>query len=172
MSIAKQYEPLRVMQTVATPNGFTSPPRGWNSFGLHDNPAVSTNFSYDQMHVIEQYDTMAENFFSTGYQYCSLDSQWSVGDHGDEFGRIISNPDKFNMSSLAQHLHSKGLKLGVYVVPGAFSEDANKTILNTNIKIKETFSGNNDGLDRSDFDFSKPRVQEWQNSVIALFARW
>jgi alpha-galactosidase len=36
-------------------------------------------------------------------------------------------------------LHSKGLKLGVYAVSGAFCTDGSKTVDGTNIKSKATF---------------------------------
>jgi alpha-galactosidase len=42
---------------------------------------------------------------------------------------------------LADKLHSKGLKLGVYVVSGAFCTDASKTVDGTIIKSKATFGG-------------------------------
>jgi len=64
-----------------------------------------------------------------------------------------------------------GLKLGVYVVPGGFLQDVNKTISNTNIQIKEVCSGDN-GLDRCNWDYEADGVQQWHDSVVAQFASW
>ena len=79
---------LQSVQYETTPNGFTSPPKGWNSFALQ----AVRQLTYDQQHVQEQCDYMSDYLGSSGYQYCSLDSGWSVGDHGDDYGRIIFDP--------------------------------------------------------------------------------
>jgi len=168
--------PLRVIKTRATPNNFTSPPRGWNSWGLEANPAINPNFTFDQAHVLKQANALLgvipkEDIQNYDY-YISLDSGWSEGDHGDEYGRIIYDSSKFNIPNLASSLHSKGLKLGVYVLPGAFCKDSNKTILGTDISINATLSGNNNGFARCDFNFDRDGVQQWHNSVVNLFADW
>ncbi|KAI1641295.1 glycoside hydrolase superfamily [Biscogniauxia mediterranea] len=96
---------------------------------------------------------------------------WSVGDKGDDYKRIIYDDTKFDISSLADHLHSQGLLLGVYVVPGAFKADEGKTILGTNVTIGSVCSGDN-GLLRCNLDYSQPAVQQWFNSVVDQFASW
>jgi alpha-galactosidase len=70
------------------------------------------------------------------------------------------------------HLHSKGLKLGVYVVPGYFANDANKIVLGTNYSLSEIGNGHNNGLARIDLNYSHPGAQKWCNSVIDQFAQW
>jgi alpha-galactosidase len=162
--------PLKVLKAGTTPNGWKSPPKGWNSFALQANPNVAPNFVLDQNHVLEQCSKMAETLGSAGYKYCSVDSGWSIGDHGDDNGRIVADPSKFNLTWLSGQLHSKNLKLGVYILPGAFCNDQDKIIEGTNIAIKDTFSGNNNGFARCDFDFSKDGVQQWHDSVVKLFA--
>ncbi|KAF2181619.1 glycoside hydrolase family 27 protein [Zopfia rhizophila CBS 207.26] len=160
------------MKTQHTPNGFTNPRRGWNSFGLQANPAINPSFIYDQEHVIQQADAFPANIpglmLNANDYYISLDSGWSIGDHGDEFGRIEYELSIFNIPDLASYLHSNGLKLGVYVLPGAFCKDSNKTILGTDIPINATLSGNNNGFARCDFDFEEEGVQEWHDSVVAI----
>ncbi|KAI0840790.1 glycoside hydrolase family 27 protein [Hypoxylon sp. FL0890] len=170
---AASKSPLEVVQIGATPNGFSSQPRGWNSFGIQANPGTTPGFSFNQTSVIRQCDTLADNaaLRHAGYVYCSLDSGWSVGGNGDEFGRIIYDSPNFDISSLADHLHAKGLLLGIYVVPGAFIADEYKTILGTNVTIGSVCSGDN-GLARCNFDYSQPAVQQWHNSVVNQFASW
>lgn len=169
-AVAATAPPLKIMAYTTTSGGFHGPARGWNSFGLQAND-VGANFTFDQEHVMAQCDLMASQLGSAGYDYCSLDSGWSVGGNGDDYGRIIYDAPKWDIPKLADHLHAKGLKLGVYVVPGAFIADLDKTILGTNTKIRDVCSGD-EGLVRCIFDYSRPEVQTWHNSVVAQFASW
>ncbi|KAG2171935.1 hypothetical protein INT43_001411 [Umbelopsis isabellina] len=169
-SPVKRDNGLTVLKTTTTPDGFHSAATGWNSFGLQANNAVNPNWKYDQDHVIQQCDVLADTLHMDG-GYCSLDSGWSTN-NGDDYARLLYDTTIFDLPTLASHLHSKSLNLGVYVLPGAFCTDGNKTIYGTNIKLNSTFSGNNDGFLRCDFDFQKPGVQEWHNSVVNLFAQW
>jgi alpha-galactosidase len=173
---AQMPPPLKILKARPTPHNFTAPPRGWNSFGLQINPAINPAFTFDQSHVIQQAERLVEIvppvLLEKHDYYISLDSGWSIGDHGDEHGRTIYDSEKFDIPSLAALLHSRGLKLGVYVLPGAFEKDGEKNILGTDIRVSQTWSGNNNGFARCDFDFKKPGVQEWHNSVVALFADW
>ncbi|KAI1324471.1 glycoside hydrolase [Xylariaceae sp. FL0255] len=170
---AASQSSLDIIQIATTPNGFDAPSRGWNSFGIQANPATDPSFTFDQAGVITQCDVLTTNpaFKTSGYVYCSLDSGWSVGGNGDDFGRIIANSSKFDMPSLADHLHTEGLLLGVYVVPGAFVADESKTILGTSTTIGSVCSGDN-GLARCNFNYSRPEVQTWHNSVVDQFASW
>jgi alpha-galactosidase len=155
------------LQYGTTPGGFSSAPKGWNSF-----PMQSLGMKFNQENVIEQCDQLVNVLGDYGYDLCSLDSGWSVGAEGDEYGRIIYDSSIFNIPQLADHLHSKGLKLGVYVVPGYFANDANKTVLGTNYSLFEIGNGHNNGLARIDLNYSHPGAQEWCNSVIDQFAQW
>lgn len=164
---------LTILRTTTTPNGFHNAARGWNSFPIQANPLTTPSWTgFNQGNVTPQCDVLATPAFkAAGYQYCSLDSGWSTN-NGDEHARLLYDPTLFDLPAFANHLHSKGLKLGIYVLPGAFCSDGNKTIAGTNILLNSTFNGNNDGFLRCDFDFSKPGVQQWHNSVIDLFASW
>ncbi|KAL1874026.1 hypothetical protein VTK73DRAFT_580 [Phialemonium thermophilum] len=164
---------LNVLYTATTPNGFHNSPRGWNSFGIQANPLTTPSWGgFNQGNVTRQCDVLAKpSFQAAGYKYCSLDSGWSLN-NGDDHGRLLYDPSLFDLPSFANYLHSRGLLLGVYVLPGAFCDDGNKTILGTDIKLSSTYNGNEDGFLRCDFDFTKPGVQEWHNSVVDLFASW
>ncbi|KAF5388678.1 hypothetical protein D9757_004776 [Collybiopsis confluens] len=164
--------PLYSLTITTTPNAFTGPARGWNSFGIQANAATDPTFTFNQSNVEIQCDALVSTGLAQrGYTTCSLDSGWSVGANGDENGRIIYDDTLFNIPDLANHLHSEGLKLGVYVVPGGFIADENKTILGTNITIGSVCSGDN-GLSRCNWDYTADGVQAWHDSVVSLFASW
>jgi|SRR5579862_1027089 len=154
-----------------TPNGFTAPPRGWNTFALQ---SLNPPFQLNQENVITQCDAMAEKLGQYGYEYCSLDSGWSVGDQGDDYGRIQYDTSKFDLPTLAAHLHSQNLKLGVYILPGYFYKDGSKTIYGTNppITFTEAGAGTCNSLARCAFNYAANGAQEYCNSVVNQFASW
>ncbi|XWX02247.1 hypothetical protein V2A60_010282 [Cordyceps javanica] len=162
---------LQVISYGETAGGFRSAARGWNSFGLKSTN-TGADFKFDQAHVAAQCDLLASDLgAAANYTYCSLDSGWSVAYNGDEHGRITYDTAVFDIPALAAHLHAKGLNLGLYVVPGAFEGDRDKTILNTSTKIGEVCSGS-EGLARCVFDYTREEVQLWHDSVVKQFADW
>ncbi|KIK60484.1 glycoside hydrolase family 27 protein [Collybiopsis luxurians FD-317 M1] len=163
--------PLYSLSIGTTSNGFDVPARGWNSFGLQANPRVHPDFHFNQENVIRQCDHLASTLGGYGYTYCSLDSGWSMPWSGDKHGRVIPDSKLFNLTELADHLHSRGLHLGVYVVPGGFRADRKKTIVGTNITIGEICTGDN-GLARCNWNHTMDGVQQWHNSVVNQFADW
>ena len=88
----------------------STPPMGWNSwntFGVAVNESV----------VCETADV----FLSTGlkdysYSYIVIDDCWSIKDRRDGNGDLIPDPEKFpnGIKALADYVHEKGLKLGIY----------------------------------------------------------
>lgn len=76
-----------------------------------------------------------------GHDYvCSIDSGCPTTG-GDQNGRIVKNTTVFSaygsLKRFGDHLHSQGLKLGVYLLPGAVTSDGDKTIENTQIQPKD-----------------------------------
>ena len=170
--------PLNVITIETTPNGFDSPARGWKSFGLQANPNVKPDFVFNQANVTARADALlslipAGELSSHDY-YISLDSGWSDGSRGDENGRILYNDTLFSIPKLADYLHGKDLKLGIYVLPGAFCADENKTIIGTDSTIKDIFSRplTNHGFARCDLDYGNSNTQTWHDSVMNLFGEW
>jgi alpha-galactosidase len=108
---------------------------------------------------------------TAGYTLCSIDSGWS-GNGGDEFGRLVPDTSVFpNLGELADHLHVQGMQLGVYILPGAFSSDADVTVEGTDIQLGSLFDESQPSYNlRQTFDFSKDGVQQWHNSVVNNFA--
>ncbi|MGI4872094.1 MAG: glycoside hydrolase family 27 protein [Janthinobacterium lividum] len=77
----------------------------WNTFKKEPNEALIKQIA-DAM--------VATGLQKAGYQYVNLDDFWSTG--RDANGRILVDTLKFphGMKALADYLHSKGLKAGIY----------------------------------------------------------
>jgi alpha-galactosidase len=101
---------LPPMQDVK-PNGLAkTPPMGWNSWNKFRNKVS------DQV-VREIADAMVKNGMkAAGYIYVNIDDTWEGS--RDPQGAIRSNEKFPDMKALADYVHGKGLKLGIYSSPG------------------------------------------------------
>ena len=87
-----------------------TPPMGWNSWNKFAGKV-------DDAAVRGMADAMAANGMKeAGYQYINIDDTWEAG--RDEHGNITTNKKFPNMKGLADYVHSKGLKIGIYSSPG------------------------------------------------------
>jgi alpha-galactosidase len=87
-----------------------TPPMGWNSWN-HFAAKI------DDATVRAQADAMvASGMRDAGYRYINIDDTWE-GER-DASGVIHPNAKFPDMKSLADYVHSKGLKLGIYSSPG------------------------------------------------------
>lgn len=110
-----------------------------------------------------------------GYEYCSLDSGWSLPTEGDEFGRITYDSSLFDIPELADHLHNNGAKLGVYILPGFFAKDAKKTIEGTDTKLSSIQANEGEpcrAMARCNINYNATGAQEWCDSNVKQFADW
>ena len=92
-----------------------TPPLGWNSWNTFA-------CEVDEKLIRDMADAMVESGMKdAGYEYINIDDCW----HGerDSDGNIQVNKDRFpsGMKALADYVHSKGLKIGIY------SDAGNKT---------------------------------------------
>ncbi len=90
-----------------------TPPMGWNSwntFGEHINEDV-VKASADLM--------VSTGLKDAGYEYIVIDDCWSLRERDAE-GKIVVDTEKFpsGMKALADYIHSKGLKFGMYSCDG------------------------------------------------------
>ena len=97
----------------ALDNGLAlTPPMGWNSwnkFGGDVSEALIESVA----------DAMATNGMrAAGYQYVIIDDCWQVGRAAD--GTILADPQRFpaGIKALADYIHAKGLKFGIYSCAG------------------------------------------------------
>jgi alpha-galactosidase len=87
------------------------PPMGWNSWNYFRNKV-------DDAAVRAQAEAMVSSGMrDAGYTYINIDDTWE-GDR-DAKGNIHTNSKFPDMKALADFVHSKGLKLGIYSSPGA-----------------------------------------------------
>ncbi|KAK2402317.1 alpha-galactosidase [Trifolium repens] len=99
-----------VMRRYLVENGLgLTPPMGWNSWN-HFGCDVNENI------VRETADAMVSSGLANlGYQYLNLDDCWAELSRDSE-GNMVPNAATFpsGMKALADYVHSKGLKLGIY----------------------------------------------------------
>jgi alpha-galactosidase len=87
-----------------------TPPMGWNSWN-HFAEAV------DDRIVREAADAMVSSgMAAAGYVFVNIDDTWESG--RDAQGNIVPNRKFPDMKALADYVHGKGLKLGIYSSPG------------------------------------------------------
>ncbi|MCX7886612.1 MAG: putative Ig domain-containing protein [Verrucomicrobiae bacterium] len=106
-----------------------TPPMGWNSWYIHYSRVTDE-------HMRQAADQMIESGMADyGYQYVNIDDCWMnaqlqgrraidpkrFGPARDKRGNILPNVYFPNMKALADYIHSKGLKAGLYTSPGPYT---------------------------------------------------
>lgn len=90
-----------------------TPPMGWNSWNTFGGK-ISEQLIFDTA------DKLVETGLKDlGYEYLVIDDCWSLRER-DENGRLVADPQKFphGMKAVADYVHSKGLKFGMYSCAG------------------------------------------------------
>lgn len=85
-----------------------TPPMGWMSWNLIKDKISDTL-------IMQMADAMvSEGYRDAGYEYIFIDDTWQGG--RDNRNNIIPDPKKFphGIKAVADYVHSKGLKLGIY----------------------------------------------------------
>jgi len=97
----------------ALDNGLAlTPPMGWNSWNKFE-------CDVSESLIKEMADALVSSGMKdAGYQFIVIDDCWQIG--RDAEGNIIPDPDHFpsGMKALADYIHSKGLKFGLYSCAG------------------------------------------------------
>jgi alpha-galactosidase len=97
-------------KTLAAPQVAQTPPMGWNSWNYFFGKVTDQNIrdSADQI--------VASGMKDAGYVYVNIDDTWE-GER-DANGVLHTNSKFPDMKALADYVHSKGLKIGIYSSPG------------------------------------------------------
>jgi alpha-galactosidase len=96
-----------------------TPPMGWNSWYIHYNRVTEALMKQaaDQM--------IASGMADYGYQYVNIDDCWMKKKNDPPFraddGALLPNYDFPDMRGLADYIHGKGLKAGLYTSPGPWT---------------------------------------------------
>jgi alpha-galactosidase len=97
-------------RNVPSNNLAKTPPMGWNSWNK-----FRTQISDKTVREIA--DAMVSSGMkAAGYEYVNIDDGWQW--KRDAQGKILPTPNFPDMKALADYVHSKGLKLGIYSSPG------------------------------------------------------
>jgi alpha-galactosidase len=86
-----------------------TPPMGWNSWNTFQSK-INEQLVRDIADIFER-----DGYKNAGYNYIIIDDCWSLHER-DKDGNLVADPAKFpeGMKALADYVHSKGLKLGIY----------------------------------------------------------
>jgi len=92
-----------------------SPPMGWNSWNKY-------GCNVSEALIMGMADAMVSSGMKdAGYEYVVIDDCWQVS--RDENGQIVADKDRFphGIKYLADYIHSKGLKFGIYSCAGTLT---------------------------------------------------
>jgi hypothetical protein len=106
----KDTAPLRIFigRTICL-----TPPLGWNSWNCFGG-------NIDEAKIRGAADAMAgTGLVDHGWTYINMDDRWEGA--RDDAGNIHSSAKIPDMKALAGYIHGKGLKIGLYSSPGAFT---------------------------------------------------
>lgn len=167
-----------------------TPPMGWNSWDCYG-PTVM------EAEVKANADYMASKLKKSGWQYIVIDIRWYVendkaGGYNetdaryvmDEYGRYQPAVNRFpsaaggkGFKSIADYIHSKGLKFGIHIMRGipVIAVKQNTPVLGTNVKAQDIYSplGQCGWLrDNYTVDYQKEGAQAYYNSLFQLYASW
>lgn len=90
-----------------------TPPMGWNTWNTF-------GFEINEQMVMETADMIiSDGYKDAGYEYVVIDDCWLLMAR-DENGDLVADPKKFphGMKYVADYVHSKGLKFGMYTCAG------------------------------------------------------
>jgi len=110
---ASGHETLRL--DTPKPNLAATPPMGWNSWNKF-------GCEIDEAMVHRQADAMVSSgLAAAGYQYIVIDDCWQAS--RDAHGNIVADARRFpaGIKALADYVHSKGLKFGLYSDAGVLT---------------------------------------------------
>jgi alpha-galactosidase len=95
--------------TTATGILAATPPMGWNSWNKFGGGVTDTLVRGIADAIV------SSGMQAVGYQYINIDDMWQASNR-DSSGNIVPDSTKFpnGMKALADYVHGKGLKLGVY----------------------------------------------------------
>nr|WSX74767.1 carbohydrate-binding protein [Streptomyces sp. NBC_00899] len=168
-----------------------TPYMGWSSWSMQSSqyPGLNPNGSYSYLteaNVLKQTDALASKLKDYGYSYVNIDAGWWMDNSWtpgyDQYGRQRPDPVRFphGMKAVADHIHAKGLKAGIYLPvgleKGAYG-DGRTPILNapgctTADAVYPDLRTTNGWDSAYKLDFANPCAQAYVDSQAQAFADW
>src|SRR6202167_5970042 len=110
LALAALTTPNAIAQDSASSQVALTPPMGWNSWNYFAEKVTDKDIrdSADQI--------VASGMKDAGYIYVNIDDTWEG--KRDASGLLHTNEKFPDMKALADYVHSKGLKIGIYSGPG------------------------------------------------------
>ncbi|CAG7647898.1 alpha-galactosidase D [Actinacidiphila bryophytorum] len=171
--------------------GAATPYMGWSSWSMQSSqyPGLNPDGSYSYLteaNVLKQTDALAAKLKDFGYTYVNIDAGWWMDNSWtpgyDQYGRQRPDPVRFphGMKPVADHIHAKGLKAGIYLpvglekgaygdgkvpilgAPGCTTADAVYPDLRTTNGWDSAYK----------LDFGSPCAQAYVDSQAQAFADW
>lgn len=155
-----------------------TPPMGWNSWNAFD-------LNINSKIVKSVADSMvSKGLAAAGYQYIVIDDGWQIG--RDKNGKIIADSTRFpeGIKYIADYVHSKGLKFGIYTCcgtktcggrPGSYGYEAidAKTYAEWGVDfIKEDWCFT-DGLDtRTQYKIMSDAIKATGRKMLLSLCEW
>ncbi|MGV9644063.1 alpha-galactosidase D [Streptomyces sp. NPDC003514] len=177
--------------TPAAPPVAAKPYMGWTSWTMQSSKYPGLNpkgdYSYlSEANVLKQTDAMAAKLKKYGYEYVNIDAgwwmDWSWTSHFDRYGRQQADPVRFpsGMKAVADHIHAKGLKAGIYLPvgleKGAYGDGKNPVWnaegCTTGDIVYDDLRTTNGWDSAYKIDFSDPCAQKYIDSQARMFADW
>ncbi|GHJ37481.1 carbohydrate-binding protein [Streptomyces sp. TS71-3] len=167
------------------------PYMGWSSWSMQSSkyPGLNPDGDYSYLteaNVLKQTDALAAKLKPFGYDHVNIDAGWwrdnTWKPEFDQYGRQTPDPVRFphGMKSVADHIHAKGLKAGIYLPAGLEKEgyaDGKAPIWGTtdcttaDIVYPDLRTTN--GWDSAyKLDFSRPCAEKYIDSQAQMFADW
>ncbi|HZL67746.1 MAG TPA: NPCBM/NEW2 domain-containing protein [Candidatus Limnocylindrales bacterium] len=115
----------RTFKIIAGPTIGLTPALGWNSWNCFGSAVTAQK-------VRAAADAMVKSgLIDHGWSYINIDDYWEVhrnskdptlqGPQRDAKGRVLSNPRFPDMKALADYVHDRGLRIGIYSSPGPWT---------------------------------------------------
>ncbi|GAB7110220.1 hypothetical protein JCM4814A_85350 [Streptomyces phaeofaciens JCM 4814] len=164
---------------------------GWSSWSMQSSkyPGLNPDGDYSYLteaNVLKQTNALAAKLKKYGYEYVNIDAGWwrdkTWKPEFDRYARQQADPVRFpnGMKSVADRIHAKGLKAGIYLPAGLEKEaynDGKSPIWNadgcTTADIVHGDLRTTNGWDSSyKLDFSRPCTQKYIDSQARSIADW
>lgn len=137
-----------------------TPPMGWNSWNKYQ-------CDVSEELILKMADAMeASGMKDAGYEYIVIDDCWQIS--RDENGEIIADPERFphGMKYVADYVHSKGLKFGIYSCAGTLTCQKRPGGLGHEYQDARTYAGY--GVDYLKYDWCNSSTQDAKSSYANM----